>query len=99
MCKKPAKWQINRPEKPSATACNDHLGGMIEGMLPKEPGVPFSFNLMYVHGIPNFSATCLHEETGAGVHVALEVVAGTEKVIKGPELTPALSAVPLVEVK
>jgi hypothetical protein len=97
MCGKPAKWQINRPMKPSVTACNEHLGGMIEGQMPKEPGQSFSFQLLYVASIQGFSASCLHVE--ASIKTELETKAGTEKVIRGPELTPSLGAQPSVEVK
>lgn len=97
MCGKPAKWQINRPMKPSVTACNEHLGGMIEGQMPKEPGQSFAFQLLYVASIQGFTASCLYVE--AAQKVELESTAGAEKVIHGPELTPSLGAQSSVEVK
>jgi len=97
MCGKPAKWQINRPGKASLPCCNEHLGGMIEGQMPKEPGTPFSFNLVYVASLTGFDATCLHVEAATKVELTVEV--GTQKVIKGPELRPELSAQASVELK
>lgn len=96
MCTTAPRWQINRPDKPGITVCNDHLGHMIE-RLAGEAGANFQFSLMYVHGISGFIATCLHNEKATGMIVPLTIQNGQQKVLRVPEERPQLAAHPSVE--